>query len=130
VPDVRPLIARSACSIAPLQRGGGTRLKILEAMAIGTPVVATSKGAEGIGAINGEHLLIADSPAEFAHAVTRVLAEPALGRRLSENARQLVRTRYDWAGIMPHFLSLVEHTARRGPAAQFSLAHGATAKHA
>ncbi len=122
VPDVRPLIARSACSIAPLQSGGGTRLKILEAMAIGTPVVTTSKGVEGIAAVDGEHLLIADSPADFADAVTRILAEPSLRRRLTENALHLVRSRYDWAGIMPQFLSLVEQSAGRKPASHLILA--------
>ncbi len=130
VPDVRPLIARSACSIAPLQSGGGTRLKILEAMAIGTPVVATSKGVEGIAAKDGEHLLIADNPAEFAQAVLRILAEPTLSQTLTENAHRLVRSRYDWAGVMPQFLSLVEQSARRKPASNLALVHGATAEHA
>ena len=66
VDDVRPLIASAAVCIVPLWQGGGTRLKILEAMALRTPVVTTSKGAEGLDAEHGVHLLIADEPAAFA----------------------------------------------------------------
>lgn len=112
VDDVRPLVARSWVSLAPLRIGGGTRLKILEAMALRTPVVATSKGAEGLDVQNGEHLLIADTPQAFADAVICLLKDPALRRRLTDNAYQLVREKYDWAVIMPRFLHLVEQVAR------------------
>ncbi len=113
VPDVRPLIASSWVSVAPLRVGGGTRLKILEAMALGTPVVATSKGTEGLEALNGMHLLVADTPEDFAAAVVRLLCEPELRLRLAENAYQLVSNKYDWKGIMPRFLSLVEQVAQQ-----------------
>jgi len=111
VEDVRPLIATAWISVVPLRLGGGTRLKILEAMALGTPVIATSKGAEGLEAQQEEHLLIADTPEAFVEAVVRVLKEPELRRRLTDNAYQLVRDKYDWAVVMPRFLNLVERVA-------------------
>ena len=66
VEDVRPLVAGAAVCVAPIRQGGGTRLKILEAMALGTPVVATSKAAEGLQVVSGEHLLIGDNETELA----------------------------------------------------------------
>lgn len=111
VDDIRPLIARSWLSVVPLHVGGGTRLKILEAMALGTPVVATSKGAEGIEVKPEEHILIADSPEDFANAIIRLLEDLALRQKLVENARQLVCEKYDWAVIMPRFLGLIEKAA-------------------
>lgn len=111
VDDVRPYIASAAVSLAPIWHGGGTRLKILEAMALGTPVVATSKGAEGLDVCHEEHLLIADTPARFAAAVVRLLQDQSLRVRLAQNARQLVRQKYDWAATMPQFLKLVQTCA-------------------
>jgi glycosyltransferase involved in cell wall biosynthesis len=108
VDDPRRLLAQSAISIAPLRIGGGTRLKILEAMAVRTPVVATSKGAEGLDARDGEHLLIADTPDAFAQAIFRLLRDAELRRKIADNAHELVRTRYDWRVILPRFLNLVE----------------------
>ncbi|GAB4543403.1 MAG: glycosyltransferase family 4 protein [Anaerolineae bacterium] len=111
VDDVRPLIASAWISLVPIRVGGGTRLKILEAMALGTPVVATSKGAEGLDVQDGEHILIADTPEAFARAVLRLLADPGLRSRLADNASKLVRDRYDWAAVMPGFLDLIERVA-------------------
>ena len=108
VPDIRPLVAGSSVCIVPLLEGGGTRLKILEAMALGTPVVATSKGAEGLGATHGEHLLIADDPAEFARHTLALLRDAALRARLATNARAFVQARYDWEPIGRQFTALVE----------------------
>ena len=107
VDDVKSLTASCTVGIAPLLSGGGTRLKILEAMALGTPVVATSKGAEGLDAQAGEHLLIADSAGDFAESTVRLLKEAGLRQKLAENAKKLVRGRYDWGGIMPSFLHLL-----------------------
>jgi polysaccharide biosynthesis protein PslH len=106
------LIARSCASIVPLHTGGGTRLKILEAMALGTPVIATSKGAEGLAAQNTEHLLVADQPTAMAQAVVRILREETLRRRLADNAYHLVQEQYDWERLMPRFLDLIEQVAR------------------
>jgi len=112
VDDVRPLIASSWVSLAPIRLGGGTRLKILEAMALRTPVVATSKGAEGLDVQPNKHLLIADTPETFAEAIVSLLREPGLRQRLTDNAYQLVRERYNWPVVMPRFLNLVERVAR------------------
>jgi glycosyltransferase involved in cell wall biosynthesis len=111
VEDVRPYIAGSWVSLAPIWTGGGTRLKILEAMALCTPVVATSKGAEGIDVLDEENILIADTPQAFADAVTRLLRDPGLRQRLVDNAYRLVCRKYDWAAVMPRFVSLVERVA-------------------
>jgi glycosyltransferase involved in cell wall biosynthesis len=111
VPDIRPFIASSWASVVPLLSGGGTRLKILEAMALRTPVITTSKGAEGLEVIHDKTVLIADEAQEFARAVVRLLKEPELRVYLTENAYQLVSEHYNWATAMPKFLQLVEGTA-------------------
>lgn len=109
--DVKPMVASSSISLAPLLSGGGTRLKILEAMALGTPVVATSKGAEGLDAVSGEHLLIADTPDEFADRILQLLQNPNLHDHISENGKHLVKEKYNWETTMPHFLQVVEGAA-------------------
>jgi glycosyltransferase involved in cell wall biosynthesis len=96
VPDLRPHLAGAAVVVVPLRLGGGTRLKIVEAMAMGKAIVSTSLGAEGIEAIAGRDLLIADEPAAFADAVIRLLAEPGLNERIGRSARQLAVDRYAW----------------------------------
>jgi len=97
--DVRPTVAQSWACVVPLRVGGGTRLKILEAMALSTPVVSTSKGAEGLEVVPGEHILIADEPTEFADAVLRLLDDPALRAKLATNGQRLVESRYGWEVI-------------------------------
>jgi len=111
VDDIKSLVASCDVSIAPIWSGGGTRLKILEAMAVGTPVVATSKGTEGLDAENETHMLIADDPQTFAKQVIKMLLSKELRDHISSNALQLVKDRYDWQSIMPQFLRLVERTA-------------------
>jgi glycosyltransferase involved in cell wall biosynthesis len=106
--DVRPRIARSQVCVVPMTMGGGTRLKILEAMALGTPVVSTSKGAEGLDVRSGEEILIADDPETFAAQVVRLLEDPALRERLAQNGRRLVRERYDWREIGRRFEAFLE----------------------
>lgn len=96
VPDVRPHVHRAACVVAPLLAGGGTRLKILDAWAMGKAVVATSIGCEGLAAANGENILIRDDPRSFADAVAQVLADPALRARLGAAARRTVERTYAW----------------------------------
>jgi glycosyltransferase involved in cell wall biosynthesis len=108
VPDVRPIVAQSSAAIVPLRLGGGTRLKILEAMALGTPVVSTSKGAEGLAVTPGEDVLLADTPDSFAQAIIRVLGWPQLRQQLSKGGRRLVETRYDWARVGGELLRLLE----------------------
>lgn len=113
VDDIKSLIASSTVALAPLWSGGGTRLKILEAMAVGTPVIATSKGAEGLEAIQGEHLFLADDPVHFAEAVVQLLQDIELRSNISINARQLVMEKYNWLSVMPAFLVLVKEVSRK-----------------
>jgi len=81
-------------------------------MALGTPVVATSKGAEGLDVIDDEHILLADDPVLFANCVVHLLRNPALRQRLATNARRLVEQRYDWSHIGQRFVELVEDVTR------------------
>lgn len=112
VSDVKPWVKASTICIVPLRQGGGTRLKILEAMALRTPVVATSKGAEGLNLRHREHLLIADTPRAFADAVLELLRNPLLRETLSANAYAQVRREYDWNVIGEHLNRLlVERTS-------------------
>jgi glycosyltransferase involved in cell wall biosynthesis len=97
VDDVRGYRAAACAEIVPLRVGGGTRLKIFEAMAAGKAVVSTTIGAEGLPAEPGRHLLIADGAEALAQAVLRVVREPALRRSLEHEARALVARHYDWA---------------------------------
>jgi polysaccharide biosynthesis protein PslH len=99
VDDLRPELAAAAAVVVPLRMGGGTRLKILEAMAAGKAVVSTTIGAEGLDISDSSEVLLADSPGEFARAVGRVLADPDLRRRLGAAARRTVEHRYDWGRI-------------------------------
>lgn len=96
VPEVLPFFRQAALLAVPLRHGAGTRIKILEAMASGLPVVTTAKGCEGLEVSSGEHLLVADTPREFAAASLRLLAEPELAANLAANARKLVEERYSW----------------------------------
>ena len=91
VDDVRPVMSNSGALVVPLRSGGGTRLKILEAMAAGLPVISTSIGAEGLEVTDGTDILLADEPGDkFANAVLAVLQNPDLAHRLSQNGRRLV----------------------------------------
>ncbi len=98
VQDLRPHLAAAAAVVVPLRLGGGTRLKIVEAMAMGKAVVSTTLGADGIEAIPGRDILVEDRPAAFADAVNRLLAEPALAARIGQSARRLAVDRYSWSG--------------------------------
>jgi glycosyltransferase involved in cell wall biosynthesis len=99
VEELKPFYRAARLCIVPLRSGGGTRLKILEAMAYGRPVVSTAIGAEGIDVEHGRNILIADTPAEFADAVSRVLNEPGLAEALAEGGRRLVERSYSWKSI-------------------------------
>lgn len=107
VDDVRPLVARSQVCVAPMRIGGGTRLKILEAMALGTPVVATNKGAEGLEVVPGQHLLIADEPDTLAETIVTVLQDHELREALSRNGRELVKAKYDWNVIGQQYQTIL-----------------------
>jgi exosortase len=107
VPNVEPLYREATISVVPLRAGGGTRLKILEAFALGRPVVSTTIGAEGLEAAAGEHLAIADEPRAFARACVELLTQPRLRAGLAVRARALVEQRYAWSSIEREFAHLI-----------------------
>src|SRR4029077_6222388 len=98
VSDLRPHLAGAATVVVPLRLGGGARLKIVEAMAMGKAIVSTTLGAEGIEAVPGRDLLVEDQPAAFADAVNRLGGEPGLAARIGQSARRLAVERYAWSG--------------------------------
>ncbi|MBM3981007.1 MAG: glycosyltransferase [Planctomycetes bacterium] len=98
VPDVKPYLARASALAVPLDAGGGTRLKILEAFAAGLPVISTAVGAEGIDAQPGAHFVRAERP-EFATATAALLADPAGSAQMADRARALAHAVYDWPRI-------------------------------
>lgn len=98
VPDVAPHYELASVAVAPLRVGGGTRIKILEAMAYGVPVVSTSVGVEGIQAEAAVHYTLADDPQVFAAAVCDLMTES--GQEMSSRARELVETRYSWDSVV------------------------------
>jgi glycosyltransferase involved in cell wall biosynthesis len=110
VSDVRPYVASSWASVAPILQGGGTRLKIIESMALRTPVVSTTKGAEGLGVRHGKEILLADTPDEFVKAVMQILVDNDLRQEISTNAYRFVKENLDWRVILPRFLDLVNMT--------------------
>jgi polysaccharide biosynthesis protein PslH len=99
VADLRPHLASAAAVVVPLRLGGGTRLKIVEAMAMGKPVVSTTLGAEGIEALPGRDILIADEPQNFATSVVRLLEDPQLSARVGRSARRLAVECYSWRTV-------------------------------
>ncbi len=113
VESVEPYVKVAAVFVVPLLAGGGTRLKILEAFAYGKAVVSTSVGAEGIECVNGEHIMLADTPEQFASAVNKLLDDSSLRHRMGANARQLVEQRYSWRSIAEKLESIWLQYARR-----------------
>jgi len=99
VDDIRPHVAKGAVYVVPLRIGGGTRLKIFEAMAMGKAVVSTTVGAEGLPVASGRDVVIADDAAGVADAVVGLIRDEAARRRLEEAARRLVVERYDWSAV-------------------------------
>ena len=109
VEDTRPFIAGSAVYVAPLRMGGGTRFKLLEAMALARPIVSTSLGAEGFRVQSGRELWLADTPADFAEAVLTLLADPERAKAMGEVGLAFVRAEYDWSVIIPRLEELYEN---------------------
>jgi glycosyltransferase involved in cell wall biosynthesis len=107
VDDVRPYLWRSAVSIVPLRIGGGTRLKIYEAMAAKIPVVSTSVGAEGLDIRDGENIAIADSPQDFAERCVALLDDSVARQRMAQNAWETVSTCYSWQVVSRKFEQLL-----------------------
>ncbi len=110
VEDIRPFVARGSVCIVPLRIGGGTRLKIFEAMAMSKAVVSTSVGAEGLPVQAGENILLADTPNDFANCVLSLLGDPNQRRRLATSARSLVQEKYSWPGVAENFARALQET--------------------
>ena len=117
VPDVRPYYRDALAAVVPLRVGGGTRLKILESMAAGTPVVSTSIGAEGLLATAGNEILIADTAAAFLSAITRLVTDEQLSSDLSRAALRHVVATYDWSVVGARLLAIHQATIDLGRAA-------------
>lgn len=112
VDDVEPYYQQSVLSVVPLRSSGGTRIKILESLAYGRPVVSTSVGCEGLDLQSGCDLLIADDPAEFARQVVRALTDPTLRESLRQHGRLSVEQRYGWDAIADKLLATYEQICR------------------
>ena len=112
VPDVRPYLERASIMIVPLRIGGGTRLKILEGMAMELPVVSTTVGAEGLPLVPGEHIELADSPADFANAILTLLDDPAGAEALGARGAAQVRTHHGWDRAAERFSDLCDAATR------------------
>ena len=108
VEDVRAHLDRCELLVVPLRSGGGTRIKIFEAMAQGVPVVSTRIGAEGLPVRDREHLLLADDPSAFADAVVEMLSQPQLAADLASRARELVVRDHGWDAVAAAFVALIE----------------------
>lgn len=101
VTDVRPYIAHSKVYVVPIRMGAGTKLKVLEAMAMGIPVVSTSLGIEGIAVTPGQDVLVADDPADFAAKVIMLMNDERLRAQMAARGRALMEQKYDWQHIVP-----------------------------
>ena len=112
VPDVRPYYERATVFIVPLRLGGGTRLKIVEAMAMGLPIVSTTIGVDGLDIRPGENILIADDPASFIEAVLKLLKDTDLHNRIAGGG-QVLAHRYDWTTLTRPYVDLVEDVAEQ-----------------
>ena len=107
VEDIRPYIAKGAVYVVPLRVGGGTRLKIFEAMAMGKAVVSTAIGAEGLPVNSGADIVLADQPNHFADAVCRLLGSPEERKLIGDAARRLVEEKYSWGAVARHVESVL-----------------------
>ncbi|MBA3806479.1 MAG: glycosyltransferase, partial [Acidobacteria bacterium] len=101
-----------AAYVVPLRIGGGTRLKIYEAMAMEKPIISTTIGAEGLPVQNGEHLLLADTPQAFAAECVRVLKDEDTARELGSRAAKIVREQFGWDKVAANFAELCQRAVR------------------
>jgi sugar transferase (PEP-CTERM/EpsH1 system associated) len=114
VPDVRPSLSSAEVAVVPLLIGSGTRLKILEALAMRRAVVSTSIGCEGLSVVPGEHLVVADQPEAFAQAVVTLMNEPELRKKFGNAGRELVEAAYSWERCGSQLLNVLQKISRKG----------------
>jgi polysaccharide biosynthesis protein PslH len=112
VPDIRSYMANAAVHVVPLRIGGGTRLKILDALAMGKAIVSTTIGAEGIELTDGHDIMIADTAELFAQKVVQLLKDAALRKTLGVNGRKTAETKYSWKVIGPKLIDAYSHVCR------------------
>lgn len=108
--DTRPYIDQAACAVVPLRVGGGTRIKIYEMMSMEKAVISTTLGAEGLGYINGENILIADESSKFSQIVINVLRDKSLRERIGKKARLYVEENCSWKVVTDRFVELLAQT--------------------
>lgn len=113
VNDIRPTVDRAFAYICPIRRGGGTRLKILDALAMAKPLISTGFAVEGLGLEPGKHYLQADTPSEYVDQLRRLEQDPSLHRRLAMSGRRLVKRRYAWAVVGDNLESAYEFATKR-----------------
>jgi len=113
VEDIRPYMQSASVYVVPLRVGGGTRLKIFEAMATGKAVVSTSIGAEGLPVQHGENIMLADDPEEFARRVVELLRDPVQRRRVGHTGRRLVEQNYSWSSVSARFDTVLAGVANK-----------------
>jgi len=111
VEDIRPYLARGCVYVVPLLVGGGTRIKIFEAMAAGKAVVSTTIGAEGLPIEPGENILLSDDPESLAKHIVELLTDPARRQRIGASARRLVAESYSWNAVGKTMASVLEAAA-------------------
>ncbi|MBP7964025.1 MAG: glycosyltransferase [Caldilineaceae bacterium] len=112
VPDVRPYLSRSWIMAVPLRLGGGTRLKIIEAMAAKLPVVSTSVGAQGLDTVHGQHIFLADDPLAFTRHCIDLLQNPTQGEAVAERAYAHIRAGYSWQQLGQKFADFCAQIAK------------------
>jgi len=113
VEDARPYIAGATVCVVPLRMGGGTRLKVLEALALGVPIVSTSLGIDGFEIVHGREAIVADDPGQFAAEALRTIEDTDRRQTLIENGRRFVEANYDWKVIVPRLAEVYRRTASR-----------------
>jgi glycosyltransferase involved in cell wall biosynthesis len=118
VDDVRPYLKKGRAFICPVRLGGGFRGKILEAMAVGTPVVSTSLGAEGVPAVQRENIIVADNPEEFTQGILDLMTDDRLFERIRKNARRLVEEKFAWKKGVEIMEGVLEKMMEKNPSAE------------
>lgn len=113
VDDVRPYLARAEAVIVPLLVGGGTRIKIFEAMAMGRAVISTGLGAEGLGLVSGREIVLSDAADEFAKETARLLSDASLRERIGRTAHDLVRREHTWDAAVDRLEEILQTCIRR-----------------